>query len=326
MRRTLSVRTALLLVMAAPGIAVAQDIVLSGTVTDTTGLVLPGVTVEARSTAGGGAVRTATTDNTGRYALSGLQPGAYDVTFTLPGFHEVVRSGVEVSAGATTTLDYRLRTLVPSFNVATHPISDAATLVRPASLRNLAHDHLDDGETLLIGDVLDARDGIADGSANCPTVRVMNNVPDQAALAQVFADPNCFTFQELAPGGFTPQFGGVVSDASVVAGLRQTLENGVIWDASASYGAHESDFFFNNTVNASLGLDTPREFDPGLYRQEEVNLNFDVSHAVTDIVNIAAGTWNRSNVALYGDLELRDPDGGWWNIENPGNPAPGILT
>ena len=198
--------------------------------------------------------------------------------------------------------------------------------------------------------MLDARDGIADGSAHCPTVRVMNNVPDQAALAQVFADPNCFSFQETIPGGFTPQFGGVVSDRSVVAGVRRLAANGLTWDASASYGAHESDFFFNNTVNASLGPDTPRNFDPGLYRQEEVNLNFDVSYAAIDIVNIAggaewrderfdigaggrpswevgpyaaqgfvsgsngfpgfpaytAGTWNRSNVALYGDLELRD--------------------
>ena len=123
---------------------------------------------------------------------------------------------------------------------------------------------LDDGATLLIGDVLDARDGIADGSAHCPTVRVMNNVPDQAALAQVFADPNCFSFQETIPGGFTPQFGGVVSDRSVVAGVRRLAANGLTWDASASYGAHESDFFFNNTVNASLGPDTPRNFDPGL--------------------------------------------------------------
>ena len=138
---------------------------------------------------------------------------------------------------------------------------------------------LDDGATLLIGDVLDARDGIADGSAHCPTVRVMNNVPDQAALAQVFADPHCFSFQETIPGGFTPQFGGVVSDRSVVAGVRRLAANGLTWDASASYGAHESDFFFNNTVNASLGPDTPRNFDPGLYRQEEVNLNFDVSYA-----------------------------------------------
>ena len=39
------------------------------------------------------------------------------------------------------TLDNQLRTLIPSFNVATHPISDAATLVRPVSLRNLAHHH-----------------------------------------------------------------------------------------------------------------------------------------------------------------------------------------
>ena len=147
---------------------------------------------------------------------------------------------------------------------------------------------LDDGETLLIGDVLDARDGIVDGSANCPAVRVMNNRPDAVALAQVFADPNCFSFQETIPGGFTPRFGGVVSDMSVVAGVRRLAANGLTWDASASYGAHESDFFFNNTVNASLGPDTPRNFDPGLYRQEEVNLNFDVSHAVNDIVNVAA--------------------------------------
>ena len=214
---------------------------------------------------------------------------------------------------------------------------------------------LDDGETLLIGDVLDARDGVVDGSANCPTVRITNNAPDQTALARVFGDPNCFSFQEIAPGGFTPQFGGVVTDMSVVSGVRGVLANGMTWDASASYGAHESDFFFKNTVNASLGPETPRDFDPGLYRQEDVNLNFDVSYAATDMINVAAGTewrnerfeigpggkpswevgpyaaqgfvsgsngfpgfpdytagaWNRSNVALYGDLELQDPNDRW---------------
>ena len=214
---------------------------------------------------------------------------------------------------------------------------------------------LDEGETLMIADVLDARDGVVDGSANCPTVRITDNVPDQAALARVFEDPNCFSFREIAPGGFTPQFGGVVTDMSVVGGVRGILANGLNWDASASYGAHESDFFFKNTVNASLGPETPREFDPGLYRQEDVNLNFDVSYAATDMINIAAGTewrnerfeigaggrpswevgpyaaqgfvsgsngfpgfpdytagaWDRSNVALYGDLELREPGDRW---------------
>ncbi len=214
---------------------------------------------------------------------------------------------------------------------------------------------LDGGETLMVADLLDARDGVVDGSANCPVVRITGNVPDQEALARVSADPNCFSFRELFPGGFTPQFGGVVTDMSVVGGVRGVLANGLNWDASASYGAHESDFFFKNTVNASLGPETPTEFDPGLYRQEDVNLNFDVSYAATDMINIAAGSewrnerfeigaggrpswevgpyaaqgfvsgsngfpgfpdytagaWNRSNVALYGDLELRDPGDRW---------------
>ena len=76
---------------------------------------------------------------------------------------------------------------------------------------------------------------------------------------------------------------------SAVAGLRRLAANGLTWDASASYGAHQSDFFFNNTVNASLGPDTPRDFNPGLYRQEEVGLNVDVAYAATEMVNVAGG-------------------------------------
>ena len=148
---------------------------------------------------------------------------------------------------------------------------------------------LDEGETLLIADVLDAQDGTADGSANCPTVRVASDVPDPVALSQVFTDPNCFSFQEMAPGGFTPRFGGVVTEMSVVSGLRRTSESGLTWDASANYGVHESDFFIHNTVNASYGPNTPRDFDPGLYQQEEVSLNLDASYAATELANIAAG-------------------------------------
>ena len=213
----------------------------------------------------------------------------------------------------------------------------------------------DGGETLLIGDLLDAQDGILDGSAGCPTVRVTNDVPDPAALAQVFADPNCFSFQELFPGGFTPNFGGDVEDTSVVFGLRGTTKGGLNWDASVSTGANEVDFFIFNTVNASLGPVTPTEFDPGLYEQEELNFNFDVSYAINDQTNIAggvewrdeeftigigqvesfqigplaeqgfsaasngfpgfgdiaAGSWSRSNWALYADLERNDIDDRW---------------
>ena len=58
--------------------------------------------------AGGGPLRTASTDDVGTFALTALEPGAYDVTFTLPGFREVVRTGVEIRAGAATTLDVEM--------------------------------------------------------------------------------------------------------------------------------------------------------------------------------------------------------------------------
>ncbi len=147
----------------------------------------------------------------------------------------------------------------------------------------------DGGQTLLIGDVLDAMDGVNDGSAGCPVVNIVNNVPDAAALAQVFDDPNCFSFQEMFPGGFTPQFGGNVLDASVVAGIKGRTDAGVFWDASTSYGKNLVDFFIYNTVNAALGPETPTHFDPGLYNQEEVNFNLDLSYEINNRAHLAGG-------------------------------------
>ena len=517
--------------LGAPAAGAVQSTSIAGTVTDDTGGVLPGVTVEARGPDAGDAPRIAVTDGAGRFEFAGLDPGAYELTFVLPGFVTFVRAGVEpgadvevrmqaqfeetvvvvgtraeprsitaspvpidaipyqdvVSQGASDLSD-QLRNVVPSYNVNTQPISDAATIVRPVNLRGLAPDHtlvlvngkrrhrsavinwlgngaadgaqgpdvsaipaialrqvevlrdgasaqygsdaiagvlnfqlkddpsggsfefrsgvhgagdgesyavagnaglplgatgfanlsleygaagptsrsvqrddaqalidagntavadpvqiwgspeIDDdlklfgnfghlfdnglqlyghanyasktvtggfyfrnpntrwgiyspdrGETLLIGDVLDARDGVVDGSANCPTVAVTDHRPDAAALQAVFDDPNCFSFQELLPGGFTPRFGGDSADASVVAGVRGLAANGFVWDASASVGAHEVDLFITDTVNASLGPETPLDFRPGRNRQREVNINFDVSHPVSERVNVAAG-------------------------------------
>ena len=62
----------------APGAALAQDGAVSGAVTDTTGLVLPGVTVEARGASGGPALTTAT-DGAGAFTIAGLDPGVYEL-------------------------------------------------------------------------------------------------------------------------------------------------------------------------------------------------------------------------------------------------------
>jgi iron complex outermembrane receptor protein len=148
----------------------------------------------------------------------------------------------------------------------------------------------DGGETLLIGDMLDAEDGVLDGSAGCPVVPITNDVPDQAALAQVFADDNCFSFQEIFPGGFTPRFGGDVRDAAITAGVRGEMENGIRWDVSLGVGMNDVDFFINNTVNASLGAATPTEFNPGDYTQVEQMFNLDFAYSPTENTNLAFGT------------------------------------
>ncbi|MDJ0840192.1 MAG: TonB-dependent receptor [Acidobacteriota bacterium] len=162
----------------------------------------------------------------------------------------------------------------------------------------------DGGQTLLIGDMLDAQDGILDGSADCPTVNIVNNVPDQAALARVFADPNCFSFQELFPGGFTPSFGGDVTDIALLAGLKGQTDAGLFWDVSVSYGSNEVDFFIFNTVNASLGPDTPTSFDPGLYEQTDLNVNFDVAYSISDTANLGAGVEYRDETFEIGIGQL----------------------
>ena len=212
---------------------------------------------------------------------------------------------------------------------------------------------IDGGKTLLIGDALMAA---GTSSANCPTVAITDHVADPASLEQVFDDPNCFSFRERFPGGFTPNFGGEATDVSLVVGVRGFTAAGFVWDVSGSVGAHETGLFISDTVNASLGPDTPTAFDLGSNRQRETGVNFDVSYAATEMVNLAvgaewrdeqyqtteghptswtvgpygrgqgfsagsngffgygplaAGTWNRSNVAVYGDLELNDPDDGW---------------
>ena len=162
----------------------------------------------------------------------------------------------------------------------------------------------DSGATLLIGDMLDAADGVLDGSAGCPVVTITNNVPDPTALATVFSDPNCFSFQEVFPGGFTPQFGGDLVDYAFAAGVKGETSGGWYWDASVGYGLNEVDFFISNTVNASLGPNTPTTFDPGLYEQEEFNVNLDASHALGDNANIGVGVEYRDESFKIGIGQL----------------------
>jgi hypothetical protein len=82
---------------------------ITGVVRDTSGAVLPGVTVEASSPALIEKVRTATTDSSGQYRIEDLRPGSYVVTFTLAGFSTVRREGIELTGSLAALINAELR-------------------------------------------------------------------------------------------------------------------------------------------------------------------------------------------------------------------------
>ena len=82
---------------------------IAGVARDTTGAVLPGVTVEASSPALIEKVRSAVTDERGNYKIVELRPGTYKVTFSLPGFSTFQREGLELSAGFTASANAEMK-------------------------------------------------------------------------------------------------------------------------------------------------------------------------------------------------------------------------
>lgn len=99
----------LLLVLCASPARAQQAAEIGGVARDTTGAVLPGVTVEAASPALIEKVRSAVTDGDGQYSIPNLRPGTYTVTFTLTGFSTVRRQEVVLTAGFTATINAELR-------------------------------------------------------------------------------------------------------------------------------------------------------------------------------------------------------------------------
>ena len=128
--------------------------------------------------------------------------------------------------------------------------------------------------SVLVGDL----DGLGVGES-CPAgIPLTGNnglIPDAGVLAQVQASANCFSFIETIPGGFVPRFGGNNKDYSVAIGVRGDADfgTGLNYDFSVVHGVSDTDFFIRNTVNASLGPNTPRDFIPGAYQQTETIAN-----------------------------------------------------
>src|SRR5438128_8940187 len=113
-----------------PALASAQTSSIAGEVKDTSGAVLPGVTVEVASPALIEKTREAITDGSGQYKIINLRPGVYSVTFTLPGFNTVKREGVELTSDFTATInaDIKVGAIDETISgVAEYPVDDVHT-------------------------------------------------------------------------------------------------------------------------------------------------------------------------------------------------------
>src|SRR5205809_4330771 len=110
---------------------------LAGVVKDASGAVLPGVTVEASSSAQIEKVRSVVTDDTGQYRIVDLRPGSYTLTFTLTGFSTVKREGLELAGSGTIAVNAELRvgTIAETITVTGEtPVVDVQNAARQAVL------------------------------------------------------------------------------------------------------------------------------------------------------------------------------------------------
>ena len=160
-----------------------------------------------------------------------------------------------------------------------------------------------DDDNLLVADTT------GDMSGNCSQYALPYSA---TVVADLVADDNCFNFNETIPGGFTPRFGGKVTDQTFMFGLKGETDGGLGWDVSTYYGKSKADFHINNTVNASMLDQTPRDFDPGYYQQVDTNFNADFTYSFSDSVNTAFGAEYRTEEFTVGAGQAESfNDGGY---------------
>ena len=127
----------------------------------------------------------------------------------------------------------------------------------------------------------------------------------------ITADPNIF-FCFLAmneiytrfPGGYTPTFAAATKDFEGVIGTKGETDFGLRWDLSGRVGENRITYLLENSINPSLGINSPLSFRPGTLEQREQGVNADFALPVASTlfaspVNIAFGAeWRRETYVI----------------------------
>ena len=169
---------------------------------------------------------------------------------------------------------------------------------------------IDGGETLLVGNVSMADNDLTNDVACGVVPANVGNVLSTQAYQDMVADPNCFSMNMVPgyAGGYTPQFGGNVVDTSITMGTKGTFGSGFLadwgYDLSGAVGRNAAAFNLQHTLNPSLGLDTPSDFDTGSYIQLEKTFNFDLVKVMGDSINFATGVeWREDSFQIVAGEE-----------------------
>jgi len=112
------------------------------------------------------------------------------------------------------------------------------------------------------------------------------------------------------PGGFAPTLGADITDYAAVLGARGEFNSNLTWDVTGRYGQNEVDYNLNETINPSLGVNSPTSFSPGTLTQEETGFNLDfVKTFDNSPLNLAFGAeWRRET------YEIEAGDEASWSV------------
>ncbi|MFZ4382791.1 MAG: TonB-dependent receptor plug domain-containing protein, partial [Sandarakinorhabdus sp.] len=168
------------------------------------------------------------------------------------------------------------------------------------------------------------------------TPAYLDRIGTDAATGRALWDFEGRTFDDVSlfPNGFVPFFEGVNEDMSITGGYKGETDWGLKFDASGSYGRNQIRYYMNNTINPSLGPNSPQEFYLGKLVQTEYNANLDFTYE-TDIgfakpLFIAAGFEFRREAyevglgdraswepGIYGSQLVERDDGTRFNVTKP---------
>jgi Carboxypeptidase regulatory-like domain len=276
-----------------PAAAYAQASI-AGTVKDSSGAVLPGVTVEAASDVLIEKVRTAVTDGNGRFQLVDLRPGAYVVTFTLTGFNAVRRDGITLTGSGVTTADATLRVGAVAETItvtAESPIVDTSKTTKEVVLDHEFVQNLPSSRqyftlarmaagTVGGGSDVGGSSGIADVGQSL-TVHGSKNVDQRIMLNGV----SIMTLQAGGNiGGQQPDVGSAAEIAVDVSSLSAEMSSGGVRinfipkDGGNTFGNSTFFTFANQSMQGSNYTDALKA--AGLATPTQIDSNYDLNVSV----------------------------------------------